>query len=194
MKTIGELLDEAVAATLKNRGARLFENDDPVYLQEKEKQVSLTSTNKASESDTGESKKQPVDDDDNDQKALAEAPDLDQIIEKLNLIRSGKSLKDSIIQHRFKSYYDDLSDAERVALFAYLKGIAQIVNGDIEPDLAQEPADDPANIHMHKLKGKKLQQVKRDQKRTIKPSISSGGSQSKSAEDSSGPVVVKKSQ
>jgi len=184
-KTIGQALDAIIESSVGKH--------QRVYLSEKEKQVSLAPKNVSQEPDNGESKKQKSDgaDNDKDEKALADVPELDQIIEKLNLIRSGKSLKDSIIQQRFEGYFDDLSAPERVALFAYLKGIAQIVNGDIEPQFAQEPSDDPANVRMHK--GKKVQKVSKEVKPNLikKPSKPQGVKTSHKVEDDSAPVKVK---
>lgn len=202
--TIGKTLDSIIGEAFTRRN-KIHENSDmnQVYLSEKEKQVSLAPKNQSQDSDKPKQNSNKASDggvnstDNQDDKALSEVPELEQIIEKLNLIRSGKSLKDSIIQQRFDGYFNDLNSAERVALFAYLKGIAQIVNGDIEPELAQEPGDDPANVKMHK--GKKIQQVKKKEK-SVEPNLikkvdkPEGVKTSSEEEDTSSPVIVKKRQ
>lgn len=74
----------------------------------------------------------------------------DQLVEKLNTIRSGKSFKDSSIKRSLQEYIDSLEKAEKVALFAFLKGIAQIVTGEIYGSDAVEPADPIPAVTMKK--------------------------------------------
>lgn len=113
----------------------------------------------------------------------------DDVIEKLNSIRSGKSFRDEAISKKLSEYVESLSKAERTALFAFLKGIAQLVTGEFEPESVQDPSDDPADVKM-----KKGAQV---QKKTIKPNVINAPSppkeekSKKSAEDTSGPVPIK---
>lgn len=72
------------------------------------------------------------------------------VIDKLNSIRSGKSFKDSAIEGPLKQYIDSLSKAEKVALFAYVKGIAAICTGEIPAKSAENPRKHPADIEMNK--------------------------------------------
>jgi len=74
----------------------------------------------------------------------------DDIIEKLNTIRSGRSFKDSSVKDELEQYVDELDTAEKTALFALLKGIAQIVTKEISGNDATEPSDDSPNIEMTK--------------------------------------------
>lgn len=74
----------------------------------------------------------------------------DDIIDKLNTIRSGKSFKDDKIASSMKQYVDSLEKAEKTALLAFLKGIAQIITGEVGGDEALEPEDKPANVKMQK--------------------------------------------
>jgi hypothetical protein len=64
---------------------------------------------------------------------------LEMIVEKLNSIRSGRSLKDDNISQQMQAYFNDLNDNERLALYAFLKGIAQIVTGEIQGQVASTP-------------------------------------------------------
>lgn len=84
------------------------------------------------------------------QKTEPEEATLGTCVDKLNTIRSGRSLKDNDILAEMTRYFNDLSDAERAALQAFLTGIAQIVTGGSAGDVAQEPKDPPEEIHMHK--------------------------------------------
>lgn len=118
----------------------------------------------------------------------------DEVIEKLNTIRAGKSFKDEKIKSAMELYVNDLDDAEKTALFAFLKGIAQIVGGEVEGKEAIEPSDKPANVTMEKKPS--------SQKVTIKPNVikkPSGDEKSKeraskSPEDTTppAPIVAKK--
>lgn len=53
------------------------------------------------------------------------------IVDKLNSIRSGKSFKDSAVKGAMDEWINSLSKTERVALFAFVRGIAQIVTGEV---------------------------------------------------------------
>lgn len=114
---------------------------------------------------------------------------VDDIIEKLNSIRSGKSFKDEHIKSKLSEYVESLTKAERTALFAFLKGISQLVTGEFEPKAAVDPAEDPSDIKMKK--------TNLSQKRTIKPNVIKAPAppekeKSKpSKEDTTGPVPIK---
>lgn len=111
----------------------------------------------------------------------------EDVVDKLNTIRSGKSFKDSAISGRLKEYVDSLSKAEKVALLAFLKGIAQIVTGEFEADQAVDPGDDPADVSMQKGKKK--------QTKTVKPNVIKAPEKEKKngppAEDTSAPAPIK---
>lgn len=96
-------------------------------------------------------KKRLVEQQDDEAEALKSGDvTVENVIEKLNTIRAGKSFKDAEIKQAMESYLNDLNDAEKTALFAFLKGIAQIVGGEVEGKQALEPSDKPANVKMEK--------------------------------------------
>lgn len=142
------------------------------------------------------SKKKLIVEQDEDEKENLKSGDIsaDEVIEKLNTIRAGKSFKDEKIKSAMESYVNDLDDAEKTALFAFLKGIAQIVGGEVEGKEALEPSDKPASVKMEKKPS--------SQKVTIKPNVikkPSAGEKpkeraSKSPEDTTppAPIVPKK--
>jgi hypothetical protein len=142
-------------------------------LQEKEKQDSTSKSSSADDPISQKLKKGDINSED--------------IIEKLNSIRSGKSFKDETISKRLDAYIESLSKAEKVALLALLKGISQIVTGEIDPDSAQDPSEDPADVKMKKVGGV--------QKKHIKPTVIKAPEKeekkAKPAEDTSGPVPIK---
>lgn len=111
---------------------------------------------------------------------------LEASIEKLNTIRSGRSFKDDEILAQMESYYNDLKDAEKKALQAFLTGISQIVTAGVEGTQAAEPEDPPANIAMTDKNATKSKQVK--------PNIIAKGNAApskKSAENTAAPVAAK---
>lgn len=109
------------------------------------------------------------------------------IIEKLNSIRAGRSFKDKEIAASLEEYVQGMSKAEKTALFAFLKGISQIVTGEFEPEAALEPSDKPAGVEMKKSSS--------PDKITIKPTVVARKQESEpkkpAAEDTTGPVPIK---
>ena len=146
--------------------------------------------------ETLSSKKKLIVEQDEDETLKSGDINADEVIEKLNTIRAGKSFKDEKIKSAMESYINGLDDAEKTALFAFLKGIAQIVGGEVEGKEAIEPSDKPANVTMEKKPS--------SQKVTIKPNVikkPSGDEKSKeraskSPEDTTppAPIVAKKKQ
>jgi hypothetical protein len=105
----------------------------------------------------------------------------EKIIDKLNTIRSGKSFRDAEIKSSLQEYIDSLKKPEKIALFAFLKGIAQIVTGEIIGDAAVEPSDPAPAISMKKATVKKV----------IKPTIIKKRASEEGEEDTSPPAPIK---
>lgn len=125
--------------------------------------------------------------DDSDQKSALKndyesmkkgAVNVGQVIEKLNTIRSGKSFKDDAIKASLEEYFNALKKPEQVALLAFLKGIAQIVTGEVVGDKAVEPEDPAPAISMKKT----------EYKRVVKPVIIKKSKSTKGAEDTTPPT------
>ena len=111
------------------------------------------------------------------------------VIEKLNSIRGGKSFKDEEISAKLDEYVGSLSKAEKVALLAFLKGLAQIVTGEVEAETATNPADPEPDVKMQK--GKESEK----QTKSIKPNVIKTPEKEKSekkpsSEDTSAPVPI----
>ena len=83
---------------------------------------------------------------------------LDTIVQKLNIIRSGKSLKkDDLVQGELSDYFNKLSDPEKKSLYAFLKSIGAVMGGAVDgenlptphdastssPEATQEPKEPP---------------------------------------------------
>lgn len=94
-------------------------------------------------------------DDEKEKLAKSEVKPRD-IVEKLNSIRSGKSFKDSYVAKAMDEYIGSLSKTERVALLAFVKGIAQIVTGEVPAQNAADPGDHPSDVKMQKTNEPKV--------------------------------------
>lgn len=111
------------------------------------------------------------------------------IVDKLNAIRGGKSFKDSTVANSMEEYIGSLSKAEKVALMAFLKGISQIVTGEVPSQDAADPSDSPSDVKMQKGEPKDVKHV---QPNVIKGKAP-GGEQEKpksGAEDTSAPAPI----
>lgn len=99
---------------------------------------------------------------------------VDDLIDELNIIRSGRSFKDEKIKAALDQYIQKLEAAERSTLLTYIKAIGQIVTGVIVGAAAPDPSEPPANVSQEKTGGPK--------KVEIKPVIVKNPSTSKGAE------------
>ena len=95
------------------------------------------------------------------------------VVDKLNSIRSGKSFKDSAVSTAMEEYIESLSKPEKVALLAFLKGIAQIVTGEVPGQEAEEPSNAAPDVQMQKGDKKDVKH--------IKPNVIKGGKKSAGA-------------
>jgi hypothetical protein len=163
---IASVIEESLKATLQKRA-----------LQEKEKQDATSGEKPEEEKDaTGEQVK----------KLKKGDITVEDIIEKLNSIRSGKSFNDDDVKAALTKYFDGLEGAEQVVLSVFLKGISQIVTGEVSAAQAVEPGDEPVDIEIKKTSG--------PQKVSVKPNVIKAPDIDKnkkpSAEDASGPVPI----
>lgn len=152
-KVIDLLIEDSVSQTLRAKA-----------LQEKEKQQANTPQPAQKNSDSQQGSSSSLFDDENSkepdttsktiddesEKLGAGKVSVDDIIEKLNAIRSGRSFKDDAVYGSMTQYVDSLSKAEKVALLAFMKGISQIVTGVVPADSATDPGDNPADVEMQK--------------------------------------------
>lgn len=186
---LNAVIDEGVKSALHQRA-----------LNEKEKQMAAASSNGGG----GESSGGGVDDlfggegggeEDTSSKTMDdESEKLKQgdikpkdIVDKLNAIRSGRSFKDSSVSTSMEEYINSLSKAEKVALMAFLKGIAQIVTGEIPAQHASDPGDAPADVQMDKTNEP---QVIHKKPNVIKGGSGSSGGKKASAEDTTAPAPI----
>ena len=65
---------------------------------------------------------------------------LNDIIKTLNVMRSGRSLKDPEVKGAIKSYVEQLTSGEQQSLFAFLSGLAEMMVGGASGKEATDPA------------------------------------------------------
>lgn len=108
-------------------------------------------------------------------------PDINanKIADKINELRAGKSLKDKETMAALKTYFQKLNGPERIALFAFLSGLAKVL-GDGTGDV-KTPHSQPYSIDMEQ---EKPQETKASDK---KPE---GTKETSSSEKSETPIVV----
>lgn len=164
---IANVIEESVKSTLQKKA-----------LQEKEKQDSTASG-------SGNAEEEKPDLGPEAEKLKKGDITVDDVIEKLNSIRSGKSFNADDVKSALSKYFDELEKPEKTALLAFLKGISQIVTGEVSGDSAIDPGDKPAGVEMKKTGTQKV---------SIKPNIIKAPDIEKSkkpgAEDTSGPVPI----
>jgi len=112
------------------------------------------------------------------------------VVEKLNIIRSGRSFKDAEVKQNMEQYLNDLDSAEKTALLSFLKGISEIVTAGVSGEEAFEPAEDPAKVRMEKKPAKQTVKIKP----TVikKPAAEDKESSSEKAEDTTPPIKATK--
>jgi hypothetical protein len=189
-KAIDEIVKESLKATLQQNASEekvkqqemLGEEDDDLFDGEEKD----SSGEKSGQEDSQEKSSSKTIDSEKDKLKKGEINSKD-IVDKLNTIRSGKSFKDSSVSGKLDEYVESLNKAEKVALLAFLKGLAQIVTGEVEAEAAQDPSDDPADVKMEK--------GNEPQKKTIKPNVIKAPAKEKTekktgSEDTSGPVPI----
>lgn len=118
---------------------------------------------------------------------------VDTVEQQLNTIRAGKSLKDTLVKQELARYFDGLDVSEQEALHAYLKGIAQIVSGQVDAGSAEEPSNHGVET---KTTNKKSRQIKPNviKKSSLapKPSATGAASVEDTTAPTAGPIVPKK--
>lgn len=203
---LSQMIDDVINESLKSNLTRK-------RLEEKEKQSSFTQRPRQHQSvldeddntdlfsddsdsnDSGDKEQQSKPKQISDDKLQSGDIAADDIIDRLNSIRSGKSFKDDRISQEMDQYVNGLKKAEKVALLAFLKGIAQIVTGEFEGSTAVEPDSHPADVKMKKSEAGDSKQTKH-----VEPNVIKGVSKEKKAtsntEDTSAPapIVAKKKQ
>lgn len=77
---------------------------------------------------------------------------VEDIIEKLNIIRSGRSTKDSDVKRELEQYVNQFDEDEKTALIAFLEGLGQILTSGVDSVDAIDPKD-PYALQIKKSEG-----------------------------------------
>lgn len=81
-------------------------------------------------------------------KVNTENIDFLDIIDQLNRVRSGHSLKNRDIRAEMEKYFEGMSKAEQTALYSYLQGISDILVARGSGDAVTDPSDPPWLVQM----------------------------------------------
>lgn len=77
---------------------------------------------------------------------------VDDIIEKLNIVRSGRSTRDADVKRELEEYIAQFDEDEKTALLAFLEGLGQLLTSGVDSDDAADPQD-PYSLQIKKSPG-----------------------------------------
>ena len=83
---------------------------------------------------------------------IADVVTVEDIIDKLNIVRSGRSTKDSDVKRELEEYIAQFNEDEKQALVAFLEGLGQILTSGVDSDDAADPQD-PYSLQIQKSAG-----------------------------------------
>jgi hypothetical protein len=152
-------------------------------INEKEKQQAVASPGQPEQQDAQPAEQEPAGEK-TSSVDIESAPTLKNVIDKMNSIRSGRSFRDSAVSSNLEQYFNNLDDAEKVALVSFLSGIAKIVTGEIPASNVPDPSEPPTNVHMTKS-------ASQSKTRHIKPNVIGKNVKKSSEEDTSPPTPIK---
>ena len=211
------IIEEATRAAFKNKISPLIENEEERERQKKAAEdIKAVSSGKAKAGDLDEAEDEDSDekDDDVSKKAalgkeepdssgdgdtptavmpssddMAEA-DVGQIINMLNMLRSGKSTKDEQVKDQLTNYFDGLPPGDRQALFVLMSGLTQIMTSGV----GGQEAPAPAKVGI-KISAKQKKSDDEDAEEKIKNQAKAdAGSEGSEETEEMKPIVVGESQ
>ena len=156
-RALGEVGDEKEnQAIMSDRLKDLRADDrkgDVEEGEEEEIEVVKTVTKKQGAEDTPEvpTEKQDV------EAKLEKDITLVDLTDSLNLMRSGKSLKDEEVKKNIKTFFDGLTTAERQSMYVYINALAGIMTGTETGKEAADPAD--VGIQTQEKPGEEVEDV-----------------------------------
>ena len=181
-KILGFDLDELIKESLTGLFETVQEDESTSSMKEKLKQQSASEKASKRKSKQKTDPKERVSDEASDnQKPVSikheKVPEINakSIIDKIDKLRSGKSLKDPETKKAFKAYYEKLYGPERIALFAFLSGLAKVMGK--QDGKAKTPHAEPYAIDMAQDKTADTGKKKKDQPKGTKEISSSGKSE-----------------
>lgn len=183
-RSLSQIIDLIVRESSSK--AQLYRN----AVEEKHRQNQMNEEDVESDNDEKETSK-PKSNDTEKEKLKTGNVSLEDVVDKLNSIRGGRSFKDENVSKKLNDYFEHLSKAEKIALFAFLKGLAQIVTGEVESSEILDPSNPPADVEMEKSDSNKSVKIKPVIiKKPKKPEEKEKNDKKSSKEDTSGPVPI----
>ena len=75
------------------------------------------------------------------QPAVQQPITVEDIIDKLNIVRSGRSTRDGDVKREMEEYIAQFNEDEKMALLAFLEGLGQILTSGVDSADAVDPQD-----------------------------------------------------
>ena len=172
---IENLLEDAVASALREESSErgiqlktaekiskdkrpLRAGEDAEAMEEAEEEDDAKEKDPADSESGGDMSRRKV-------QVAAELPaviSLDMIVQGIDSLRSARSLKDENVYADLEEYWEGLSGSEKVALLAFINGLAETLIGG-EGERSRDPSDPPYNVDMNS------KPVQDDEESTTKP-------------------------
>jgi hypothetical protein len=93
---------------------------------------------------------------------------VEDIVDKLNIVRSGRSTKDSDVKRELDEYINQFNEDEKTALLAFLAGLGQILTSGVDSADAVDP-EDPYALQIKKSLGASTANATRPPAASVKP-------------------------
>ena len=151
-KKMNESADPTLAKFMKQ-----YEEDRKMYgnLDEQEEEAPESDDIASEEPSTEEPESEdpvteepPAEESESEEETGTMGASFDSVVQAVNNLRAGKSLRDSSIKQQAQNYYDKLSEPERTTLLVFLKALSDIIAGQVDGKDAQDPSDPPASINI----------------------------------------------
>ena len=185
-KKQGDMADRTKALDASDSADEIDEAEDEGTEEDKEKKQAsavAAATGKKEEEEDADAVIPSEDD-------IANA-DVEQIVNMLNMMRSGKSTKDKEVQKGLSEYFDGLDAGEKQALYIMLSGLTQILTADVDGDEAPDPTSVGIKIQAKK-KERDAEVSKPAQKAAAATASNKSSAKQKPSEQGTGdlPIVV----
>lgn len=168
--------------------------DDPKGDKENEPEISGDPELDAEpEEDEPEDREEPRDDLDQLRAKKVDTENIDfiDVVDQLNRVRSGHSLKDRDIRAEMEKYFEGLSKAEQIALYSYLQGLSDILVARGAGEAVTDPSDPPWLVQMKSKRAREKEAQQGTGRRVVRNDAPvTPKRQAASGEDISPPIRV----
>jgi hypothetical protein len=129
---------------LASEKQRLFEEEEGEVEDEEEEEEVVQEPEAESEPDAEETQdEEPAPEESSPEQTATLGSSLETLEKSINLMRSGRSLRDSQISNQLEVYYDRLEEDERNVLSLFIRELSKILAGNIQGTDAADPSDPP---------------------------------------------------